>query len=722
MSKRFQEILNLAQTGSQALALKKCKRILKKSPRDINILLLTASIYAQDNDMKNVIKYCSTVLQIDSNSHSALYNVGVAYLSCNDYTSAKTALEKLIHIDPNHASGHTNLCLSYWNLNEYEAARKSGLLAIQFTPKSAISHNNLGLAQMDLEEIDSAIQSFETAITLDPSLVSAHYNIGIIKLNADDESGISNIDNALKINPDYPEANHRKALELLKSDKARESLFYFDKAIKNKPDFSEAHCNYGNALTQEQQFSAAETEYRKALAINPDYASAYNNLGNALLDQEDYKKNFEEAEDCYLKAIELVPTLYDAYKNLAVCYQGEGLTTKALHYFEIYNEHVPDNQVVIAGMASVHERQGSYNEGMALIEPYLNDTPLPEVLLSYGKLSVHFDKVSEAISALKTIDDSKINTKIQTEKYFLLGKLSEKNKTPDDTFYFYKKANDLDKEIHDIKATKKMFNNITTYFTPDKVESITKSTVKSNLPIFIVGMPRSGTSLAEQILSSHPDIHGAGELENLHHLVQNIGNELKPHNSYPNSLDNMTTEFADKQTNIYLDAIKSMSPESHRIVDKMPHNFLGLGVISTFFPDATVIHCKRSSIDTCLSIYFQHFNKHHSYSNSLEKLGDYYNLYEDIMVHWKSVLDINIVELQYEDVINNPEKEIRLLLEACNISWHDDCLNFHKNKRTVMTPSYDQVRRPIYKSSVAKWKKYESHIEKLITHLGKRAY
>ena len=147
-----------------------------------------------------------------------------------------------------------------------------------------------------------------------------------------------------------------------------------------------------------------------------------------------------------------------------------------------------------------------------------------------------------------------------------------------------------------------------------------------------------------------------------------------------------------------------------------------LGVINILFPKATILHCKRSSVDTCLSIYFQRFNKHHSYSNSLKKLGQYYNLYADMMDHWKMTLDINIIDLEYERVIASPEEEMRKLLGECGIDWDPACLKFHETKRTVMTPSYDQVRRPIYTSSVAKWKKYEHHLGDLITSLGNRAY
>ena len=303
-----------------------------------------------------------------------------------------------------------------------------------------------------------------------------------------------------------------------------------------------------------------------------------------------------------------------------------------------------------------------------------------------------------------------------------MGKLSEPRGNADATFAYYKAANDLEDEEFDIAYELKTFDNTKSYFTKEKIQRLQRSENTSRLPVFIVGMPRSGTSLAEQILASHPDVYGAGELENMYNLVQKIGNELQPKNEYPLCLDSMSSEYVSKLADEHINALQQMAPEAKYIVDKMPHNFMSLGVINLLFPKATVIQCKRSSVDTCLSIYFQHFNKHHSYSNSLKKLGQYYNLYADMMEHWKKTLDINIIELEYEKVIANPEEEMRNLLAQCDIAWDPACLKFHENKRTVMTPSYDQVRQPIYTSSVHKWKKYEHHLGDLIKALGDRAY
>lgn len=723
MNKRFQEVLSLAQSGQIVTALKKCDAAIKKKPKDINFLLLAASLYAQSNQYEKVKDYCFRATQLDKRNSNALYNLSVACLFLEEYENAIKYTLLLIKLEKNNAKAHANLGLAYWHTGDLEKARESAMTALKLDDRIATNHNNLGLIYKSLKETDKALSYFKQAIEIDSQLAEAYYNYGITLLESNDEQGNTYLDKALFINPDYPEANNRKGLMLLESGQSAESIEYFKKAIIHKQDFVEAYCHLGNAFMTEQEFKLAESMYRKAIEYEPNFASAYNNLGNALLDQDEYRQHQTEAEQCYLKAIELAPELNDTYKNLAVCYQGEGNHEKALHYFNIYNERVPDDEIVIAGMASVHERRAEYDKGMALLENFLDKEDVrADIILAYSKFSRHFKHEDKSIEALTGIDDESISNKLKIEKYYALGKLTEPKGDADTTFAYYKKANDLEHEEFQFDQEQKTFSNIQRYFTKDKIQSLQRSTNTSHLPIFIVGMPRSGTSLAEQVLASHPDVYGAGELEDIYNLVQTIGNDLEPRNNYPLCLDNMSSGYADQLANEHIKRLEKMAPGAKYVVDKMPHNFMTLGVINLLFPKATVIQCKRSSIDTCLSVYFQHFNKHHAYSYNLEMLGKYYNLYTDMMEHWKKTLDINIIELEYEKVIANPEEEMRNLLERCGISWDPACLKFHENKRTVMTPSYDQVRRPIYTSSVAKWKKYEHHLGDLISALGERAY
>jgi tetratricopeptide (TPR) repeat protein len=724
MNKRFQDILNLAQSGQLTSALQKCDLAIKKKPKDINLALLAASIHAQSQQYDRVIHYCLRALKVDPRNTSALYNLSIAYLFIEDYTNTIKYSLKLIKRDKKHASAYANLGLAYWHTGDLEKAKDNALTSLKLKFNNATNHNNLGLIYKSLKDTKKSIEHFEHAIKLDSQLAEAYYNYAMTILETDDDKGQVYLDKALQLKPDYPEALNFKGLTLLKDKQSvSRSIDYFKKAISYKSDYSEAYCNLGNAYMTEKQFPAAVTMFKKAIEYNPEFASAYNNLGNALFELDNYRRHFKEAEKLYLTAIELAPELNETYKNLALCYQSMGDNEKSLEYFNIYDRRVPDDETVIASVATIYEHTGRFDEGMSTIEPFIkNDDVSTEIVLTYAKLARHFKHENEAIKKLIKVDDDNIGNDLRVKKYFTLGGITESLNDVETTFRYYKMANDFQNDTFDIAHERSKFDNIKAYFTKELIKSERRSKNTSRLPIFIVGMPRSGTSLAEQVLASHPDVYGAGELENIYKITQKIDNELEPKGDFPQCIDNMYSEYATKISDEHVHTLQQMSPGSKYVVDKMPHNFMQLGLINLLFPNSTIIHCRRSSVDTCLSIYFQHFNKDHSYSNSLSQLGEYYNLYADMMEHWKTVLNLNFIELDYEKMISDTEAEVRSLLECCGIGWDPACLRFHENKRTVMTPSYDQVRRPIYTSSVAKWKKYEHHIAPLLENLGDRAY
>ena len=245
-----------------------------------------------------------------------------------------------------------------------------------------------------------------------------------------------------------------------------------------------------------------------------------------------------------------------------------------------------------------------------------------------------------------------------------------------------------------------------------------RSANRSKLPVFIVGMPRSGTSLVEQILASHPQVCGAGELEDAHGMTVTLATMLGGKIAYPACLTSAKRRHLDELAQRYLAKLSKFSRTAMRVTDKMPHNFMALGLIELLFPGAHIIHCKRDPVDTCLSIYGLEFNTNHPYADNLEHLGAYYLEYLRLMEHWKTVLSVPILEVQYEELVADQEGVSRQMVEFCGLPWDVRCLNFHQAERVVTTHSYDQVRRPIYKQSVARWKNYESHLAPLIAALS----
>jgi hypothetical protein len=266
-------------------------------------------------------------------------------------------------------------------------------------------------------------------------------------------------------------------------------------------------------------------------------------------------------------------------------------------------------------------------------------------------------------------------------------------------------------------ATRKKTEEIIEVFSSKKLPTAHQTSREFPAPIFIVGMPRSGTSLVEQILASHPDVAAAGELEVMDDVERRAASIIGGRGGYPKCLRGATASEMTALADHYLGVIADIAKGARFVTDKLPINYERLGLIERLFPNARIVHTTRYALDTCLSCYFQNFGNTHTYSSNLRALGEVYRIYERLMAHWHATLSIRILDVSYEDLVSDPEQAVRTLLEFCDLPWDPRCLDFHKSTRYVNTASYDQVRQPIYQSSVGRWKHYESHLGELIDAL-----
>jgi hypothetical protein len=246
-----------------------------------------------------------------------------------------------------------------------------------------------------------------------------------------------------------------------------------------------------------------------------------------------------------------------------------------------------------------------------------------------------------------------------------------------------------------------------------------RARVQSDRPIFIVGMVRSGTSLVEQILASHPAVYGAGELPDVTEITRALPGLLGTDDRYPEFLPILNQEAVDSMACRYLDRLNQIAPGAMRVTDKMPGNFMYLGLIELLFPGARIIHCMRDPVDTCLSAYFQDFSNNHPYAYDLSNLGAFYRGYLKLMAHWRKVLHLPLLEVRYEDLVADQERISRTLIEFCGLEWDSRCMQFHDSRRFVETASHDQVNRPLCHHSIARWKNYERHLAPLLAELNK---
>jgi len=425
----------------------------------------------------------------------------------------------------------------------------------------------------------------------------------------------------------------------------------------------------------------AVARYTKALQIKPDFAEAHNNLGNALKALGKH----EEAIASYTKTLQIKPDFAEAHNNLGIALSELGMHEEAI---------------------------ASHTKALQIKPDYADAQRTLGVIKNY---KIGDPQVAQMLELIANPSISENNKKHLS---FALGKAYDDIGDAESCFQHLLEGNRLRKKElgYDINSDKRLFSRIKSIFAADELPTIEETqsvTERKKQPIFIVGMPRSGTTLVEQVLASHSQVYGADELEILDRIVRQIlGNIHKVH------FDKLTMDVVRDVRNVYLAKLDILGDDEPRITDKMPLNFMWTGFILTAMPEAKVINLQRDPVATCWSIFKHYFSsKGGGFAYDLVDIAEFYKLYIDLMDFWQERFPNQIYDLNYEALTENQEKETRKLLNYCGLDWEDQCLEFHKTKRAVKTASSVQVRQEMYKGSSETWRKYETLIQPMIQAL-----
>ena len=464
-------------------------------------------------------------------------------------------------------------------------------------------------------------------------------------------------------------------LILMAQQKFKESQLYFEKGLKIDPKFAIIYSNLGLlhfSNKSEENLIKAENYYKKAISINEKLPETYNNLGNLY----NYLNNHEESISCYKKAIILNPKSPQAHYNLANIYISIG---------------------------NIDEAKRSLQESINLYPNFYHAHRSLSRIIKYSKNDKHYEILKKLYNNFK---DNNNEGKIIIS--FALGKASDDLKNYNDAYSYYKEANYLyRKRINfSIKNEELKFNIIKKNFNKELFRKFEGSSSNKKTPIFIVGMPRSGTTLVEQILSSHSKIFGGDEVEFIPELLNKNFGDYDSDKFYKN-LENASLSNIRKIGDDYINKMNSLSGNKEFTTDKLPINFISIGFIKLILPNSKIIHCTRNPKDNILSIYKNHFpGGQINFAYDIDEIIEYYNLYYDLMNFWNKELPNFIYNIKYDEIINDTKNKILQILNFCNLKWEDNCLNFYKNKRSIKTASDIQVRSKIYKTSINSWKNY----------------
>jgi tetratricopeptide (TPR) repeat protein len=552
--------------------------------------------------------------------------------------------------------------------------------ALASDPSHADSLLHLGIIAHQMGRYDTAIALIERAIALAPYVAAYYCNLG----SALDAVG----------RPDDAAMRYRQALAL-------------------DPKLADAHYNLGALHQLQGRFEEAGESYRRALSLDPNDVRALNNLGFTL----HRRGKRTEAAALYRQAIALAPDYADAHHNLGFLLYEEGQLEAAVAAFDRALALDPGNP-------DAHNNRGNCLKELGDFRAAL-DSYARCIAIAPDHAMAHFNRADlktftagdpdfVALETLAIEPESRLGV-MAPHAHFAMAKALEDTGDYDRAFEHLLKGNALKRRAlaYDEGATAEKFRRIAELFDAAALTRFQGAGETSERPVFIIGMPRSGTTLVEQILASHPSVHAAGELTAMDAVV-----EAAFAGCFPQGVDGVKAAMLRKMAQDYLARLPTVPEGKIRITDKYPRNFIYAGLIHSALPQARIIHVTRDPADTCVSCFSHLFREGQEYSYDLAELGRYYRLYSRMMEHWRSALPAGaMLEVAYEDLVADVETQTRRILAGCGLPWDDACLSFHATKRAVTTISAVQVRQPIYRTSLQRWRRYEAHLAPLLKAL-----
>jgi tetratricopeptide (TPR) repeat protein len=680
--------------------------------------MLALAQQAQDsNRLQDAEILLKKILSFDPKHPKALHLLGLVAFKARRPDLAVDLIQQAIKEDGKNALFHANLTEMLRLLGRLDEAIRHGEKAVSLNPGMIAAQANLGIAYFDSKNYKKASLRQQAALRINPRFAPALNNMGsILCAEKDDAGAMEYYRKAIEANPHYTEAMSNLGEVLVRNDCAGEALALLDRAIALNPSDAHAHCNRGYALLALNRNEEAASCFQQALQLKPLYPEAY--AGLARLELE--RGSLDQAEACALKAIQLKPDLAEATSILGSIYMAQGRSDLAEKTFETALSYDRTLTSARIGLGNILMEKGNFKQAEDVFRA-LADSGTDRIEALFSLAQARKIKPGDPLPSMLEEEAKKLATLSATKAvylHFALGKSYDDLDEPDRAFPHFLEGCRLKRQSLNYSPEEKSarFARSKSVFSKAFIDSHLGHGFASETPVFILGMPRSGTTLTEQIIASHPSVFGAGELRDLTDLMnsRHVGSGF-----YPEKILGLTPEQMATLGQEYHAGLKKRAPGALRITDKMPENYLFIGMIKLILPNAKIIHVSRHPLDTCLSCFTRLFSFHQEGTYDLYELGRLYREYKLLMDHWRAVLPPNsFMDIRYEDLVDDTETHARRLIEYCGLPWDEACLEFHKTKRNVRTASVTQVRQPIYKSSVARWAKYERYLGPLIEGLG----
>ena len=659
------------------------------------------ALMRQAKDALPVLQRATQLLPYDAETY---YYLGSALQDRGDLAGAIASYNRALRLRPDYCGALVNLANALRACGRLDDAVTGYRRALRLQPELAEVHNNLGNVLLQLRQDDAAAASYRRALQINPDFAQAHSNLGnALRALGQPREALASYRWALEIEPNFANAHNNLGNALLQLGQVDEAVKSYRRALEIKPDFADALSNLGNALRDLGQLHEALASYRRALELRPELGEAYNNLGNVLLDL----MQLDEAAASYRRALALRPDYAHAHTGLGMVLRQLGRTSEAEASCRKALDIEPDSAEVIAFLGEIRADRGEFAGAEELFRQALDvDPDLPSAWAGIARYRRMGASDASWLEATQRLAGKDLPVRHEINLRYAIGKYFDDVQDYERAFASYRLANELTRRFgarHDRQLLTRRVDRLTTAHDGEWLRRSRLPAIQSERPVFIVGMPRTGTTLAEQILASHPAVFGAGELPFWNDAAAAYESGTLDAAVGMSTLAALAGE--------YLRQLADLSGDALRMVDKMPANYANLGLIHAALPGARIIHMQRNPIDTCLSIFFQNFSISHAYANDLEDLAHYYTEYLRVMRHWHATLPPGtILEVSYEGLVTEPEVWSRKMLDFIGLPWDARCLDFHRTNRTVITPSKWQVRQQINRSRTGRWRHYEKFV------------
>lgn len=659
------------------------------------------------------------LLNRDPGCHEALHGLGLVLHEYDRNEPAASLIKKAIEFCPDRADYHYHLGEVLRAAGRHAEAIASYREAIRLDDTGADYFFGLGNALAEQGSSTESIEAYRRAASLAPRDVEIHNNLGnALADHGDIAAALGHLREAVVLQPGYPDAHHNLAVVLKESGRTEDALEHARRACELAPERVEPLVILGQLLDTLGDQSRAAGCYREAAARSAANPALLATIADGLRSAGDPRA----AINVYRTVIDREPGVTGHRVSICHCLIQLHLFQQAETESREALEIDPDCAPALGTLAVCLQTRGQFDQAAELLRRALALQPtLTEAayLLAANGGSEMPGREFERWLSLES--DGGLRPEKQAHLHFAIAKVYERRRSYDAAFRHFEQANRIKSRLYAFHASRHTdyIDRIRAVFTREFFEQRRDSGIADERPVFIVGMPRSGSTLVEQILSRHPDFAATGEHPEIREIVRDLPAILDAGSAAPECCRVLPAETSVALARRYLASLPEAATAAVRVSDKMLGNFLRLGVIALLFPRARVVHCVRNPLDTCVSCFTQDFAQGLRFTTDLSHLASFYRDYRVLMAHWRAVLPLPIMDVHYESLVSDPEQGSRALIEFCGLPWNERCSNPHLCERQIATASVWQARQPVYTSSIERWRGYETHLGPLIDGLRK---